>query len=64
MKKKMIRLTVYVPEWVYEELQAVSIDREWSISHLVRFLVLGSIAAWERESWEHDDCLYSEAHEK
>lgn len=64
MKKKMIRLAVYVPEFVYEELQAVSIDREWSISHLVRFLVLGSIAAWERESWEHDDRLYSEAHEK
>lgn len=29
------------------------------ISHLVRFLVLGSFAAWE-----HDDRLCSEAHEK
>ena len=55
MKTKMVSLSVRVPDWAFVELQRVAHDREWSISHLVRFLVLGSIAAWERESWEHDD---------
>ena len=62
--KKNFRIAVYVPDWAFVALQRVAHDREWSISHLVRFLVLGSIAAWERESWEDDDRLYSEAHEK
>lgn len=64
MKTKMVSISVRVPDWAFVALQRVAHDREWSISHLVRFLVLGSIAAWERESWEHDDYLYSEAHEK
>ena len=64
MKNKVVRINVSVPDWAFVELQRVAHDREWSISHLVRFLVLGSIAAWERESWEHDDRLYSEVHYK
>lgn len=64
MKNKMVRISVSIPDWAFIELESVAHDREWSISHLVRFLVLGSIAAWERESWKHDDRLYSEAHEK
>ena len=64
MKNKMVRINVSIPDWAFIELHSVAHDREWSISHLVRFLVLGSLAAWERESWEHDDRLYSEAHEK
>lgn len=64
MKNKVVRISVSIPDWAFIELESVAHDREWSISHLVRFLVLGSIAAWERESWKHADCLYSEAHEK
>lgn len=56
---KMHRIAVYVPDWAFIALQRVAHDREWTVSHLVRFLVLGSIAAWERESWERDDCEYS-----
>lgn len=59
MKNKMVRINVFIPDWAFLELESVGHDREWSISHLVRFLVLGSFAAWE-----HDDRLYSEAHEK
>ena len=64
MKLKTHCVSVYLPDWAFVALQRVAHDREWSISHVVRFLVLGSIAAWERESWEDDDRLYSEAHEK
>lgn len=64
MKNKMVRINVSIPDCAFVALQRVAHDREWSISHLVRFLVLGSIDAWERESWEHDDFLYSDAHEK
>lgn len=64
MKNKMVRINVSIPDWSLVVLQRVAHDREWTIPHLVRFLVLGSIAAWERESWEHDDSLYSVAHEK
>lgn len=64
MKSKMVHVHILIPDWAFVALQRVAHDREWSISHLVRFLVLGSIAAWERESWEYDDHLYSEAHEK
>ena len=64
MKKKMVRINVFIPDWAIVVLQRVAHDREWTISHLVRFLVLGSISAWERESWEHDDSLYSVVHEK
>lgn len=64
MKSKMVSFSVRIPDWAFVSLQRVAHDREWSISHLVRFLVLGSIAAWERESWEYDDRLYSDAHEK
>lgn len=64
MKTKMVRINFSVPDCAFVALQRVAHDREWSISHLVRFLVLGSISAWERESLEHCDCLYSEAYEK
>lgn len=64
MKTKMVSIFVRVPDWAFKILQDVARDREWSISHLVRFLILGSIAAWERLSWENDDRLYSEPHEK
>lgn len=64
MKEKTHCVSVYLPDWVFKTLQDVARDREWSISHLVRFLILGSVAAWERESWERDDRLYSEAYEK
>lgn len=49
---KMRKIPVYVPEWAFEELRRVSWEREWSVSHLVRFLVCGSIEAWEREAYE------------
>lgn len=64
MKEKTHCVSVYLPDWAFVALQRVAHDREWSISHLVLFLVFGSIAAWERESLERDDRLYSEAHEK
>ena len=64
MQNKMVRISVSIPDWAFIKLESVAHDREWSISHLVRYLVLGCIAAWERVSWEHDDRLYSEAHEK
>lgn len=64
MKSKMVSISVRVPDWAFVALQRVAHDREWSISHVVRFWVLGSIAAWERESRQHDDSLYSVAHEK
>lgn len=64
MKTKMVSISVRVPDWAFVALQRVAYDREWSISLLVRFLFLGSIAAWERESWYNDDRFYSEAHEK
>lgn len=64
MKNNMVRINVFIPDWALVVLQRVAHDREWTISHLVRFLIFGSIAAWERESWEHDDSLYSVAHEK
>lgn len=64
MKNKMVRINVSVPDWAFVELQRYAHNREWSISHFVRFLVLGSISAWERESWEYDDCLYSEDYDK
>lgn len=54
-REKMRRIVVCVPDWAFASLDRVAHDREWSISHLVRFLVLGSIAAWERDSWERDD---------
>lgn len=64
MKEKMHRINLSVPDWAFIELERVAHDREWSVSHVVRSLCLGSIAAWERESWEADDRLYSDAHEK
>ena len=50
---KMHRIAVYVPDWAFVALQRVAHDREWTVSHLVRFLVLGSIAAWERDDREY-----------
>ena len=50
MEKSMKCITFRVPEWVLEELQRVAWEREWSVSHLVRFLVCGSIEAWEHDA--------------
>lgn len=56
--EKMQRISVYVPDWAFIELERVANDREWTLSHVVRSLCLGSIAAWER-----DDLEYSESYE-
>ena len=50
--EKMRRINVNIPEWAFEELKHVAWDREWSISHVVRFLVCGSIEAWEHDAYE------------
>lgn len=50
--EKMQRISVYVPDWAFIELERVAHDREWTISHVVRSLCLGSIDAWEREAYE------------
>ena len=50
MKSKMVSISVRVPEWALEKLQRVAWEREWSVSHLVRFLVCGSIEAWEHDA--------------
>ena len=63
MKNKMVRINVSIPDWAFVALQRVACDREWSISHVVRFLILGSISAWERESWESDDHELTEYHQ-
>lgn len=51
-REKMHRIVVSVPPWAFLELQRNANEREWSISHLVRFLVCGSLDAWERELYE------------
>lgn len=61
--EKMHRISVYVPDWAFIELERVAHDREWTVSHVVRSLCLGSIAAWELESWERDVREYSESYE-
>lgn len=62
MKKKLVPITVLVPECAFKELQAVANEREWSISHLVRFLILGTLDAWLRQDFESFDD--GQAHEK
>lgn len=54
--EKMHRINLNVPEWAFIALQRVAYNREWSVSHLVRSLCLGFIAAWDCESKERDDC--------
>lgn len=51
-QEKMQRVTVSVPTWAFIELQRNANEREWSISHLVRFLVCGTLDAWERQAYE------------
>ena len=51
-REKMQRIVVTVPTWAFIELQRNANDREWSISHLVRFLVCGTLDAWERQAYE------------
>lgn len=60
--KKNIRIAVYIPECAFKELQAVADDREWSISHLVRFLILGTLDSWLRQDLE--SFVDGQAHEK
>lgn len=63
MKNKFVPITVLVPDWAFVVLHDVAHEREWSVSHLVRFLILGSIAAWDRDSCESDDRELSEYHQ-
>ena len=51
MEKSMKCITFRAPEWALEKLQRVAWEKEWSVSHLVRFLVLGSIEAWEHDAF-------------
>ena len=51
-QEKMQRIVVCVPAWAFTELQRNANEREWSISHLVRFLVCGCLDAWERQAYE------------
>lgn len=50
--EKLHRIVVHIPEWAFDEIKHVAWDREWSISHVVRYLVCGSVEAWEREAYE------------
>lgn len=51
-REKMHRIVVAVPTWAFIELRRNANEREWSISHLVRFLVCGCLDAWERQAYE------------
>lgn len=51
-REKMHRIVVAVPTWAFIELQRNANEREWSISHFVRFLVCGCLDAWERQAYE------------
>lgn len=51
-QEKMKRVTVSVPTWAFIELQRDANEREWSISHLVRFLVCGTLDAWGCQAYE------------
>ena len=57
--EKMHRITLNVPEWAFLAFHRVAHNREWSVSHLVRSLCLGYIAAWDCDSWERGNCEYS-----
>ena len=54
-QEKMQRIVVAVPTWAFIELQRNANEREWSISHLVRFLVCGCLDAWERQAYETEN---------
>lgn len=54
-REKMHRIVVAVPTWAFFELQRNANEREWSISHLVRFLVCGCLDAWERQAYETEN---------
>lgn len=51
-QEKMHRIVVSVPTWAFTELQRNANEREWTISHMVRFLVCGCLDAWERQAYE------------
>lgn len=51
-RERMQRIVVTVPTWAFIELQRNADEREWSISHLVRFLVCGCLDAWVRQDYE------------
>lgn len=55
MKEKMYRMTISVPGVVYDELAGVAKECEWSIPHLVRFILLCIVDAWIREDLESVD---------
>lgn len=58
----LCRLQVLVPDCVYEELVREAKSRQWSISHLVRFILLETVHAWLRQDYEAFDD--GPAHEK
>lgn len=51
-REKMQRIVVIVPTWAFIELQRNANEREWTVSHMVRFLVCGCLDAWERQAYE------------
>lgn len=62
MKKKLVPISVLVPGLVYDELLREAKARQWSISHLVRFILLETVDAWLRQDYEALDD--GPAHEK
>lgn len=53
--KHLCRLQVFVPDLVYDELDREARLRQWSISHLVRFILLETVDAWLRQDLESLD---------
>lgn len=51
-QEKWHRIVVSVPTCAFIELQRNANEREWTISHMVRFLVCGCLDAWERQAYE------------
>ena len=60
--KHLCRLQVFVPDVVYDELLRESKLRQWSISHLVRFILLETVDAWLRQ--ESESLVDGLVHEK
>lgn len=53
--RHLCRLQVLVPDIVYDELVREAKSRQWSISHLVRFILLETVNAWLRQDLESFD---------
>ena len=48
--EKMHRINFDIPECDFKELQRAAWEKGWPISCLVRFLVCGSIEAWQHDA--------------